>query len=151
MKRIKNQGMNGYNLFLTMLLALLGCSGEEQACEYGTPRANFVVKGTIRSKSNAQPVSHVKVKLFDSDMNLSDSVISDQNGSFEVDIEDFPMSQELPIKFTDVDGTANGLFLPKDTVVEFKDPSFTGGDGNWNQGETQKVFDIKLIPGNDGQ
>ncbi len=151
MKRIKIQWTNGYNLFLTMLLALLGWSCEEQACEYGTPHAKFIAKGTIRSKGDAQPVSHIKVKLFSSDMNRSDSVISDQNGIFEVDIEDFPASQELPVRFTDTDGAANGLFLSKDTVVKFTDPSFTGGDGDWNLGETQKVFDIRLITGNDGQ
>ena len=77
----------------------------------------------------------------------TDSVYSDNKGNYQVvDEFGFPISHSYSITFTDIDGTANGEFQTLDTVVEFKDPVYTGGDGHWNEGETQKEFNVVLKP-----
>jgi putative lipoprotein (rSAM/lipoprotein system) len=149
MRKLKIQFLKGYNLLLSLLLAALGCTEKEPVCEYGTPHATFIVKGTVRSKTNAQPVPKVKVEMnYDSpESGTYSSALSDNNGNYEVKTEDFPNDQTFSMKFTDPDGAVNGLYLEKDTVVEFKNPVFTGGDGNWYDGETKKELHIKLTPG----
>ena len=53
---------------------------------------------------------------------------------------------EFNIEFIDIDGAENGEYQSLDTIVEFKDPHFTGGDGDWYAGETSKEFNIQLNP-----
>ncbi len=145
MQKLKVRFLKGYNLLLSLLLALLGCTGEEPACEYGMPHASFVLKGTVRSKTTAQPVAGIQVTVTNS-AQASCSAVSAGTGKFEVTIEDFPADQAFPVKFTDADGTANGIFLSKDTIAEFNDPVFTGGDHDWYDGKTEKEFNVKLTP-----
>ncbi len=145
MQKLKVRFLNGYSLFLSLLLSLLGCSTGDSPCEYGMPQATFIVKGTVRSKTTAQPVAGVQVTITNSHLS-SNSAISGGNGNYEVTIDDFPAGQTFPGKVPDTDGTANGTYLPKDTIAEFKDPVFTGGDHHWYEGKTEKEFNVRLTP-----
>jgi putative lipoprotein (rSAM/lipoprotein system) len=150
MKNIKFLALSAYNFILCLLLTLLGCSKDEPMLEYGTPHADFSVKGTIKSKTTSQPVPGVKVTLSNT-LNMDKEAISGSTGDYTIKTSDFPKDQTFRIKFTDTDGQANGTFLEKDTVVEFKDPVFKKGDKNWYEGETEKELNIRLTPGNDNQ
>ena len=78
---------------------------------------------------------------------LGDSVMTDINGNYQVtDKYGFPKDQTYDIKFKDIDNAQNGQFENLDTIVEFKDPIFKNGDGDWYRGETEKEFNIKLDP-----
>jgi hypothetical protein len=48
------------------------------------------------------------------------------------------------MSFEDIDGAQNGSFQALDTIVEFVDPQFTGGSGNWDSGETETIFNVEL-------
>jgi putative lipoprotein (rSAM/lipoprotein system) len=150
MKIIKHKFLSGYNVIITALMALLGFS---TACEplggteYGVPHARFIVKGKIVSSDGNIPVPGIKVRMQqDTNIRYYDSAFSETNGNYLVDVQDFPESQTYKIEFIDTDGTANGEFQTLDTVVEFKEPTFTGGSGSWDQGETQKIFNVALKP-----
>lgn len=145
MQKLKIRLLKSYSLLLSLLLSLLGCSTGDSPCEYGMPQADFVLKGTVRSKTTAQPIAGIQVTVTNSHQ-FPDSAISAGNGNYEVTIEDFPYDQSFSVKFRDQDGTANGSYLPKDTIAEFKDPVFTGGDHNWYEGKTEKEFNVKLTP-----
>jgi len=150
MKIIKHKFLSGYNVIITALMALLGFATSCEpigGAEYGVPHARFIVKGKIVSAEGNAPVPNIKVRMQqDTNIRYYDSAYSESNGNYQVDLVDFPESQTYKIEFIDTDGSANGEFQTLDTVVEFKEPKFTGGSGNWDEGETQKIFNVALKP-----
>jgi putative lipoprotein (rSAM/lipoprotein system) len=151
MKIIRNRFLTSYNVILTALMAMLGFANSCErfgGTEYGVPHASFIVKGKIVSSEGNIPVPNIKVRMqIDSVSMQHDSAYSDSKGIYQVvDKFGFPISHSYSITFIDTDGTANGEFQTLDTIVEFKDPVYTGGDGNWDSGETQKEFNVVLKP-----
>jgi putative lipoprotein (rSAM/lipoprotein system) len=131
-----------YNVLIAGLLAILGyttaCDSKD---EYGTPSAKFIVNGNVKSSDTDQPIENVRVIM------QGDTTYTNAEGAYQVvDKWGFPTDQTYNIEFNDIDGEANGEFGDLDTIVEFKDPKFSDGDGNWYSGETSKEFDVTLIP-----
>ena len=92
----------------------------------------------MTSEGTNLPVQQIKVKAG------FDSVYTNQSGKYELVYNSFPESQDILIQFFDTDGVANGgKFQPLDSIVEFKDPKFTGGK-SWYSGETEKEVNIAL-------
>jgi len=152
MKKLEFKMIKGYNRIIALLLALLGFAGCEDINntrdEYGTPSADFVFKGTIQSKGFNQAISGVRVILTDTAEHptfLADTSFTNFNGSYELEISDFPEDKVFKISVADTDGTTNGEFDAQDTIVEIKNPTFYGGDGHWYSGKTTRTVDIKLI------
>lgn len=108
---------------------------------YGTPSAHFVVKGQVTSSNTDKAINNIKVMMEDN------IVYTDANGKYQVtDRNGFPKDQTYTVQFLDDDGLLNGEFQNKDTSVVFKDPEFSGGDGDWFEGTTTETFDVKLAP-----
>lgn len=145
MKPLKIKFLKGYNAILGALLALLGfASACDSKDEYGTPSATFVVKGKIVSAATELPIENIRVVM------NQDTAFSDAEGAYQVvEKNGFPDSQTFQIHFQDVDGALNGAFYDLDAVATFKDPEFSGGDGDWYSGETSVDFDVKLTPKDD--
>jgi len=139
---MKNKILTAYNAIIAGLLSILGFAPScDSRVEYGTPAAKFIVNGNVKSSETEQPVGNIRVSL------LNDTSYTGSDGTYHVvDNWGFPAEQVYHIKFQDIDGAANGEFSDIDTVVEFKNPEFTGGDGDWYAGETSKEFDVKLTP-----
>lgn len=109
--------------------------------EYGTPHADFIIYGKVRSKATNEPIEGIK------GLSMSDSVFTNEKGDFVFNyLGFFPTDQSFTIKFNDVDSSANGLFEDYDTTIEFTDPIFTGGDEGWYEGSTEKEVEVKLTP-----
>jgi putative lipoprotein (rSAM/lipoprotein system) len=146
MKQSKKTILQKGNAMIAGVLGLLGFTnscdlvGGGMVAEYGTPCADFIVKGTVRSQTTNQPIPQIKVKAG------WDSVHTDQNGKYQVIYGGFPQSQDVLVQFTDVDGAVNGNIQPLDTIVKFENPVFKGGDGHWYEGKTEKTVDIVLKP-----
>ncbi len=130
-----------YNVIIAGLLSILGfASSCDSKDEYGTPSAKFIVNGKVKSDTD-QPIENIRVIM------QSDTSYTNNDGSYQVEDKwGFPTDQTYNIKFQDIDGETNGEFSDLDTIVEFKDPKFSGGDGDWYSGETSKEFDVKLTP-----
>jgi putative lipoprotein (rSAM/lipoprotein system) len=150
MKRIRKILLSKYSLLLSLILGLMGiqtgCSPEygSPVAEYGAPMAKYIVNGKITSDSTGDAINHIRVTNFQ-----IDTVYSDINGNYNVEFEGSPMDTvTFQISFTDIDSSQNGNFQNLNTVVEFDDPQFTGGDGNWDYGETTKEFNVQLLPKN---
>lgn len=83
-----------------------------QAC-YGTPQdfgGDLLVEGLVKSKTSGLPIQGIKVSGPDAwqfDM-------TDADGRFSFYTY---MLESLKIKFEDVDGSVNGLYANKDTVL----------------------------------
>jgi putative lipoprotein (rSAM/lipoprotein system) len=149
MKKIKLRALMGYNYLLSILLVVLGFSTacEQNADEYGTPaseygapHATFIVRGQIQSQVNSTAISNIQVIMG------SDTSYSDENGKYEAKKGDFPKDQTFLLKFNDIDGVSNGEFNSLDSVIEFKSPTYTKGDGKWYRGETEKELNIQMKP-----
>ena len=56
------------------------------------------------------------------------------------------MERCFKIHIQDIDSTQNGQFQNMDTLIEFKNSKFTGGDGELYIGQTEKEINIKLQP-----
>ncbi len=135
--------LHSVNALISGCLTLLGfsCDLVNPRVEYGTPNAEFIVNGTITSAETEEAVQNIRVIM------NNDTAYSDDNGSYEVtDKGAFPTDQTYTIQFQDIDNELNGSFDDKDSIVEFKNPEFSHGDGHWYEGTATKEFDIKLTP-----
>jgi putative lipoprotein (rSAM/lipoprotein system) len=132
-------------------MALLGFAG---SCKngpwggmamYGTPQADYIVKGNIVSSKDNFILKGIRVIARDAGAPyLSDTVKSDISGNYLTKITNIQVSK-INLSLTDIDGATNGTFEPLDTMVTFTDPKFTGGDG-WYSGKTEKVLNLKMKP-----
>ncbi|HYX06311.1 MAG TPA: radical SAM-associated putative lipoprotein [Bacteroidales bacterium] len=133
------------NYLIAALMALLGFSvscENSTRVEYGTPSAKFILKGKITSSETDIPIENIRIIM------QSDTAYSDADGNYQVvDKWGFPSDQTYLVQFQDFDGIANGTFAALDTLVEYKDPVFTDGDGKWYEGETSKEFNVRMKSG----
>lgn len=130
------------NALISALLTLIGFSScTETLAEYGTPSADFKVMGNVSSKSSQQSLPGIRVVM------NRDTVHTGADGSYVIiDKRAFPTNQTYEISFEDIDGALNGSFKKLDTIVEFEDPRFSGGDDHWYEGETSQTLNIKMEP-----
>ena len=146
--------------FFAMLLALLGIGGcqdlpeeEEMRLMYGTPTAQFSVKGKVTDeKGNA--IQGLQVILgnrfydnssvtYDHHYFPDDTLTTDSDGVYQFESSRIFPIENLQVDVNDIDGAAGGgEFNSATTVVrniEYKD-----GNG-WYRGKADiKVSDIKL-------
>lgn len=137
-----------YNAVISFFLAILGISNScnlsrtleygAPTQEYGTPHALYKVHGTISSKTTGAAVSGIEVTM------QGDSTLTDNLGNYALEVYDFPEDKTYIVSAKDVDGTTNGSFADKDTLVEFKETELSGGDGDWDSGEVDKTVNIKI-------
>lgn len=149
MTKIKKGFFRGYNTLIAALLSLLGFTTAcEQSVdeygapmpEYGAPSAEFIVKGSVKSAINDANIPKIKVKMG------YDSTQTDAQGRYEVSTRSYAGDQTFLVTVEDIDGAENGAFADADTNVVFEDPQFTGGDGGWDLGQTEKEVNIRLNP-----
>lgn len=141
MKKVKNKFYKTSNAIIFGLLALLGfassCDKGSKA-EYGTPSAKFIVNGNVDAKESNTPIKNIRVIM------NRDTSFTDGEGHYQVESGEFPNNQTFQINFQDIDGAINGEYQNLDTIVEFVNPQFVNGDGNWYEGETSKDLNVKL-------
>jgi putative lipoprotein (rSAM/lipoprotein system) len=146
MKIIHQILLRSSNRVLSFLLFVLGFSAacSEVACEYGAPveygapHATFIVKGHVKSSQSEDPIPAIRIIMG------YDTSYTDQNGNYQAENNAFPTDQSFLLEFSDVDGPQNGLYENLDTTVEFTDPQFTDGNGEWDSGKTEKELEIRL-------
>lgn len=139
---MKNTILNRYNALLTCVLSFLGfttaCdSNNSMVVEYGTPHSTFIVQGTV-SSGDDRALENIQVST------IADTVLTDAFGNYEIQQTDVLSDIDIQIQFKDIDGEENGHFETLDTVVQFNDAEFTGGDGSWDNGETEQTLNIEL-------
>lgn len=144
MKKVKIKFFKTYNAIIAGLIGLLGFSscdkigGGDPVVEYGTPSAKFIVNGKVIASDSKEGIENIRVVI------PGDTTKTDSEGKYQIHVNGFPEDQKFNIEFQDIDGALNGDFQNLDTVVEFKDPDFTDGDGHWYKGESSKELNIEL-------
>lgn len=141
MKKAKIKIIKFYNIIIAGLLSLLGFTTScDPKAEYGTPHANFIVKGKITSFETNKPIENIQITM------ETNSKLTNLNGEFELIYSDFPEEKTYNLNIRDIDGENNLLYFDKDTIAQFKNPDFSGGDDHWYAGETKINMEIKLKP-----
>ena len=151
MKIIKFKCLKTYNALIVFLISFLGFASSCDpigggAMMYGTPSADYIVKGKVATATNT-PVAGIKVEMsMEANSYLLNSTLSaESTGTYKVTGGgQSPEGESFKIKFTDIDGALNGEFETLDTTIVFKDPKFVNGDGSWYSGQTEKEVNVKL-------
>jgi putative lipoprotein (rSAM/lipoprotein system) len=147
MKKIQTRFLLNSNKIIGIILSVLGFSGacSLSSCEYGaqvvaygTPHATFIVKGDVKSENDSSAIPNIRVVM------NHDTTYTNESGSYQVETIDFPKDQVFFVEFDDMDGSIFGEYQALDTIVEFKDPQFSGSSGSWDEGTTEKEVNVKL-------
>ena len=151
MENINLQLLRKINCLLTGLLAIIGFScGEngEIPCEYGSPHANFQIKGKVTDMIG-EPIPGLQVRINPSGESHpqgwlhTDTLRTDTNGDFVFSKTDFPF-MEYRLIIEDVDWDKNKAIYASDTTtVTFDSNDFSGGEG-WSLGSASKEIQIQL-------
>lgn len=144
-----------YNAVLTVLLSMLGygCStSSDEVVEYGTPYAEYRVKGKVTDESGV-PINGIKTSAKNvvvSDISGVhgfglDSVQTDASGQFAVSFRCFPGNPETKLIVEDIDGDANGGEFLSDTLdFDFNKAVQTTKGERWYEGSFEITQDIKM-------
>ena len=163
MKRACTKWMN---TLLAALLALLGFNScEEPRVEYGTPNADYTVKGKVVNKVNQQPVKGIRVgySVYQGPL-LMYGVLPTPFRPLAADTTETAgtykftnrfsageiRENEVPVFVQDVDGEANGLFRDTVITVDFDKAVKSGKSKGWYQGERTLELNVELEPEKEG-
>jgi putative lipoprotein (rSAM/lipoprotein system) len=140
--RIRFPLFRSYTKVLIVLLGLLGfavsCKHED---EYGTPMADYLLMGTVKSKTDQSVLPDIKVTMFQSHSQTNNS------GYYEVAVlAALAGAKTYQVNFHDMDTINNGHFLDKDTTVNFPGTGYAGGDGGWFKGRESLTLNVFLEP-----
>jgi putative lipoprotein (rSAM/lipoprotein system) len=121
----------------------------EPRCEYGTPHAKYTVKGRVTNEQGVA-IPGIQVIIERSGNPLSSRVdianqTSGSSGEFAKSFEYvFPENQNFTLKFSDIDGPANGVYKAKTQSFVIPLSELKGGDKSWYSGEAVKEVVVKL-------
>lgn len=155
MKKLKTGLLINWNRLLRIFMSILGfsagtgltisCDSWNGRVEYGTPSAKFIVNGQVKSEQTTTAVPNIRVVMSEeSGETAPDTTYTDASGNYSVDITAFPGDKNFILKFEDIDGTTNGSFENLESEVDFTDPKYTNGSGNWYEGETSQTLNVNL-------
>ena len=133
-----------YTKIIAWFLSILGftaaCDIIEPKVEYGTPSADFIVKGKVTDKSSQKPITNIAViRKARTSPYGNDTVKTNTDGDFELKFNEFPGVDHW-IYAEDLDGTDNGGLYAKDslTVNTSQMKNAKKGTGSWYQGVFEK-------------
>lgn len=141
-----------YNAVLTALLGLLGfesCDSPDEygpiPVAYGTPHADFIVKGVVTDEAN-HPIEGIRAQFLNDYNWGAISTTTDASGNYEVKATTFSDFYDCLLVVEDIDGEANGGEFLSDTLdlSKSKPVQVKKGDGGWYQGTYELSHDIKL-------
>lgn len=138
--KTKSQRLTHY--LMAMLFGLLGfssCSDDEDEpiCMYGTPTADYIVKGTVTDEAG-NPI--MGINIYPS--GTLTPAKTDAEGRFKTD----NLSYGGPYIFVDPDGDANGGRFETDTLHynDFKCTKVGESKHDWHMGVFELEAEVKL-------
>jgi len=157
--KINRAFIKGTNWALAGLISMLGFTGceREGLMEYGTPNADYTVKGSVVSKADGKPIEGIRVG-YDREpgpylmygtaptpYNPKASVTTNAKGEFEITENTFPVSdQTISVYVDDIDGEKNGLFQSDVLQVDFSNAKQTKKSKSWYDGEFTVTVNVEL-------
>lgn len=97
-------------VFLLSIFGLASCDDPfNMRCEYGTPNADFEIKGKVTDADN-RPIKGIQVTT--TEARDADTVFTNADGIFELKYNSFPHESQT-LEFKDIDGAENGEYIDK--------------------------------------
>jgi putative lipoprotein (rSAM/lipoprotein system) len=156
---MKKRLIKSTNWVLAGILSILGFAGCEKigAEEYGTPSADYTVKGTVVNKATGKPIKGIRVGyvsafyfgtmygVIPTNYQPKASVTTNEKGEFKLTDRFFPYNdQTLPVFVEDIDEQENGLFQSERFDVDFSKAVHSGKPGHWYDGEYTVNVNMEL-------
>jgi putative lipoprotein (rSAM/lipoprotein system) len=156
---IKLKFLNSYNSFIFFILSFIGfttsCKKEDLVLMYGVPSASFRISGEVKSAVDGKVIPEIIVEVRESAKTqggkdttgmLIGTGFTYSTGEYGTQVGGFPAESTFHVKFLDTNGPLYGEYETLDTIIVFKDPKFTGGDGSWFKGVAEQELNVKLKP-----
>lgn len=154
---MKRKFLKSFDKLLLLILSVLSLPGCETRVEYGSPTADYEIKGTISDSITSAAIPNARIIVtLDQKYNALDSLQvytdtlaikeTDIDGKYDVQISAFPLdSLTFKINVEDIDGVANGGdYATQKRNITFKFSDLQGGKG-WYSGKAVKTLDLKLL------
>jgi putative lipoprotein (rSAM/lipoprotein system) len=156
MKKIRHSFLKGFNAVLMAVLTLFGFSNCDRGGldMYGTPSADFIIKGAVVDKTTNQPIEGIQVKIVEvfvdnqnnEHIRYQTKSTTDAGGNFEIIERGYMMGFSLSARISDIDGAENGLFEDKVIELDMRNAERTRPGRGWFSGEFTKNLDVQLTP-----
>ena len=125
------------------VLGLVGIVSCDSACEYGTPHADYEIKGTILVKDTKEPIKNIRV-IHQYKLAWGDTIYSDEAGKYEFNYQNYLFDIQK-LKFEDIDGVENGgEFETKEIEITFTEADKVKKGDGWYEGKYSITRDIEL-------
>ncbi|MCL2041593.1 MAG: radical SAM-associated putative lipoprotein [Bacteroidales bacterium] len=113
--------------------------------EYGTPYADYEIKGVVTNKENAHPLQNIRVIH----QTYSDTLYTDSQGKYAFNFyyEGGAYPERIfHLKVEDIDGEENGGdFTIREIELKITEADrVQKGDGNWYEGKFGKTENVEL-------
>lgn len=128
----------GFSAFATVGVA--SCS-----VEYGSPSADYSVKGTV-ADGQGNPIKGIRVVSgfqLNDDFDGIDTTYTAADGTFELDYERSYVGG-LHARFEDIDGADNGGEFKTKIITDLEYARTKKGDGDWYSGKYQADINVTL-------
>jgi putative lipoprotein (rSAM/lipoprotein system) len=136
------------NLLLAALLAMIGFAGCNKigVVEYGSPHADYTVKGAIVNKETQKPIEGIRVGYFPQEWldvfgtppeyyyGPKTYVITNVTGEFSLTERCSISSIPVRFFFFYIDGEKNGLFQSESMSINFSKAEHSGKSKGWYNG-----------------
>lgn len=137
-----------FDRIVLLILSVVGLASCETMAEYGTPNADFQIKGTVTDSVTNTPLKNIRViRRFVQNPLYGDTIYTDADGKYNMNFNDFPVDNpQFTLKIEDVDGTQNGgEFSDRELITKITSTDWVDdGDDNWYYGKAVKNQDVKL-------
>lgn len=128
--------------FFTFWGTMTGCNFIEPRVEYGTPTADFIVKGKVTDKTTQQPIKNMAVinKSATSPYG-NDTVRTDSEGKYELKFTATAFgAEDLTVYASDIDDQENGWYASDTLRIKASElKRIAKQRGNWHFGTFEKT------------
>lgn len=137
-----------YGKIIAGILTVLGLNtscDKNREVEYGTPSADFVVKGKVIDENTRQPIHGMAIiKKPDGNSCQSDTARTDASGIYELNFNGFSLS-DVTVYASDIDGEENGSYLSDTVRIKANELKQIAKKGSWYAGkfEGEANFELK--------
>ena len=115
---------------------------------YGMPWADYKVSGTIYASNTHKALNGMKVTLTDTAYGSRPihTQVTDSSGKYDFKFSGAPWNNSWILQAGDIDSTANGSYINKDTTITIPDSMLDSAVGAWYNGHGEKHVDLNLDP-----
>ncbi|MCL2738323.1 MAG: radical SAM-associated putative lipoprotein [Bacteroidales bacterium] len=159
--------LKGVNWALAAIITMLGFAGCNKigVDEYGTPHADFTVKGAVVDKVTGKPIKGIRVGysphfrvvpmygVIPTPYQPKAHVLTNDKGEFVLRdkfyTSEFYLMDNAPTLFVsveDIDGALNGWYGSEYLQVDFSKAPLSGKPKGWYEGEYTVTKNIELTP-----